>query len=103
MSEEDGLEVVLGERRGVVGGCRGPLGVADEVPTSWVDETVEEVVDLVEGELAAGLLPADLGREGLGEGQAWGGGSGGPELGGVSINCFCRDGGITGSCRGARD
>ena len=87
MSEEDGLEVVLGERRGVVGGCRGPLGVADEVPTSWVDETVEEVVDLVEGELAAGLLPADLGREGLGEGsesmvsEPGAEGSGGPARG----------------------
>ena len=83
--EEDGSELVLGEgamggERGVVGGGGAPLGVADGVP--WVDERVGGVVDLVKGELAAGLLPADLGGEGPREGQAWGGGSGGPELGG---------------------
>ena len=79
--EEDGSELVLGEGaeggdRGVVGGGGAPLGVADGVP--WVDETVGGVVDLVKGELAAGLLPADLGGEGLREGGAGGERSGGP-------------------------
>ncbi len=40
------------------------MGVADGVPTSWADEMVEAEFDLVKGQLAAGLLPADLSEEG---------------------------------------
>ena len=74
LSEVTGLEVVLGYGavdgdRGVVGGGREPLGVADAVPASEIDETVGGVADLLEGELAAGLVPADLGGECL---RDWG-------------------------------
>ena len=94
----EGPVVVLGEgavggRRGFVGGNREPLGVADGVPISWVDETVGGVGDLVEGEsrLAAGWLPADLGWEALGDGRELmvseprGEGSGGPAGGRGSV------------------
>jgi len=76
----------VGGDRGVVGGGGAPLGVADGVP--WVDETVGGVVDLVKGELAAGLLPADLGGEGLREGGAEGERSGGP-AGGPRTDDLC--------------